>query len=370
MRNVSASVRSLHTLLVLVALLATSYPPTNTNSAPPVRLYAVARNDKWGFIDETGQIVIAPQFESAHGFSDERALVSVGGQPRYLDTSGRFIKTPPFEHGGSFSEGLAPINVGQKRMPTVGIITEPGRWGYIDKSGALALPMKFQLADEFSEGLAAAHLGVRSGFIDHSGRFVFDAPFDVSWGFSEGFVLVKSNLKMCYYDRTGRRLATPPLDDNYYGHSFHEDLAAVQIKDKWGFMDKTGRLVIPAEFIDVGDFSEGLAAAEVPIDQDKETPCRFDETSTYTVAKKFGYIDRTGRMVIPPQWEYAGPFVVGLANVAACNRASFIDKTGRIVIKTPFNDASPFEGALARVYVGMEIGYIDKTGKTIWQPAK
>ena len=130
------------------------------------------------------------------------------------------------------------------------------------------------------------------------------------------------------------------------------------------------RLVIPAEFIEVGDFSEGLAAAEVPIDQDRETPCRLDENSTYTVAKKFGYIDRTGRMVIPPQWEYASPFVNGLAPVSACDRASFIDKTGKVVLKTQFHDASPFYGALARVYLGAQIGYIDKTGKTIWEPAK
>jgi hypothetical protein len=370
MANVSASVRSLRMVIIIAALLAASYPLPLTRSASPVQLYAVARDGKWGFIDETGRIRIAPQFESANGFSDERALVSSNGNPRYIDTDGRFINTPPFDLGGNFSEGLAPINVGQERIPNIGLIKNPGRWGYINKSGALTLPMKFQLADEFNEGLAAAHLGRRSGFVDHTGRFVFDAPFDVSWGFSEGFVLVKSNLKMCYYDRTGHRLATPPLDENYYGHSFHEGLAAVQIKDKWGFMDRRGRLVIPAEFIDVGDFSAGLAAAEVPIDQDKETPCRFDETSTYTVAKKFGYIDRTGRMVIPPQWEYAGPFVAGLANVATCSKASFIDKTGRVVIETPFNDAAPFYGALARVYVGMEIGYIDKTGKTIWQPAK
>src|ERR1041384_6279820 len=363
--------RSLPKIISLLCLIAAFAPPPATRSAVPhVQLYPVAKDDKWGFIDETGRVVIAPQFESANDFSDGRALVSLHGKGEYIDTRGHLISHPPFDLGGNFSEGLAPINVGQERIPIVGLIKNPGRWGYINTAGALVIPMKFQLADEFYEGLAAAHLGATSGFIDHKGRFVFNAPFDVSWGFSEGVVLVKSKLKMFYYDLTGRRLQTPPLDDNYYGHSFHEGLAAVQIKDKWGFMDKTGRLVIPAEFIDVGDFNEGLAAAEVPIDQDRETPCKIDETSTYTVAKKFGYIDRTGKLVIAPQWEYASPFVNGLAAVSTCDRASFIDKTGRTVIKTDFNDASPFAGPLARVNVGSLIGYIDKTGKTVWEPAK
>ena len=338
-------------------------------------LFPVAKDGKWGYIDETGRIVIGPQFDGASGFSDERALVSVRGKVGYIDTAGHLINTPPFDLGGVFSEGLAPINVGQKSDRIIGLITDPGRWGYIDKSGALVIPMKFQEADEFSEGLAAAHLGDISGFIDHTGRFVFNAPFDVSWGFSEGIVLVKSNLKMIFLDRTGKRLPTPPLDDNYQpGLSFHEGLAAVQIKEKWGYIDKTGRLVIPAKFLEAGDFSEGLAAAEVPVDQSKETPCIMDGTSSYTAPKKFGYIDHTGKMIIAPRWEYPGPFVGGLANVSNCYKASFIDKTGRIAIKTQFNGALPFSDGLAPVHIGDQRGllngYIDKTGKIIWPPSK
>jgi hypothetical protein len=355
----------------LVGLLAGTLALVVAAQAPAARrLYLVVKDDKWGYIDETGRVCIAPQFDSANEFSNERALVTIGGKPHYIDSAGHVINTPPFDIGGDFAAGLAPVNVGQERIPNLGFIKNPGRWGYLNKAGALVIPMTFQLADEFHEGLAAAQHSHISGFIDHNGSFVFTAPFDVSWGFSEGVVLVKSNLKMIYYDRTGRRLPTPPLDDNYYGHSFHEGLAAVQIRDKWGFMDKTGALVIPPQFIDVGDFSDGLAAAEVPIDQSKETPCPLSENSTYTVAKKFGYIDRAGRMIIAPQWEYAGAFVGGLAGVSMCDKASLIDKTGRAHIETQFDAVAPFVGALARVNVGSQIGYIDKTGKVIWQPTK
>jgi hypothetical protein len=362
--------RTVRTCLCLSACALALVGVVASQQRPPAHLYYVVKDDKWGYIDETGRVRIAPQFDSANSFSDERALVSVGGRARYIDTAGHFINTPPFDIGGNFTEGLAPVNVGQQRIPNIGLISNPGRWGYIDKSGALVIPMTFQLADEFHEGLAAAHQGHISGFLDHTGRFRINVPFDVSWGFSEGVVLVKSNLKMIYYDRNGQRLATPPLDDNYYGHSFHEGLAAVQIRDKWGFMDKTGRLVIPAQFIEAGDFSEGLAAVELPIDQSREQPCKLDENSSYTVAKKFGYIDRTGRLVIPPQWEYAGPLVGGLANVSMCAHATFIDQTGHVRIDTAFDEASPFAGALAPVNIGSMIGYIDKTGKVIWQPSK
>ena len=45
--------------------------------------------------------------------------------------------------------------------------------------------------------------------------------------------------------------------------AFSEGLAAVMGKnDKYGFIDKTGKFVIQPQFYRVGDFSEGLAAVE------------------------------------------------------------------------------------------------------------
>jgi hypothetical protein len=46
---------------------------------------------------------------------------------------------------------------------------------------------------------------------------------------------------------------------------FVNDRCAVLIKRKWGFIDATGAVVIPAEFDAVGTFSDGLA--EVMIGQ-------------------------------------------------------------------------------------------------------
>ena len=62
---------------------------------------------------------------------------------------------------------------------------------------------------------------------------------------------------------------------------FSEGLAAVCQEKKWGFIDRTGKLVIPAQFNHVGSFSEGLA----PVKSEAE--------------QKWGFIDRTGKLAIP-----------------------------------------------------------------------
>lgn len=43
-------------------------------------LAAVQQNDKWGFIDRTGKIVIAPQYDDAFGFSEGLANVQQNGE--------------------------------------------------------------------------------------------------------------------------------------------------------------------------------------------------------------------------------------------------------------------------------------------------
>lgn len=123
---------------------------------------------------------------------------------------------------------------------------------------------------------------------------------------------------------------------------------------KAGFIDKTGKIVIPPQYDYVDAFSEGLAAVQV--------------------GKKYGYIDKTGQMVIPPQYDGADEFSEGLAavegeGVLGLDGWGFIDKTGKIVIPLDFNDhPDGFSEGLAAVEVGEKTGYIDKTGKYIWEP--
>ncbi|TWV83565.1 WG repeat-containing protein [Moraxella sp. VT-16-12] len=60
-----------------------------------------------------------------------------------------------------------------------------------------------------------------------------------------------------------------------------EGLAVVKKNDKWGFIDKTGQVVIALQYDYVGDFSEGLALVGA---DDSKTPYAF-------------YIDKTGKVL-------------------------------------------------------------------------
>ena len=62
-------------------------------------------------------------------------------------------------------------------------------------------------------------------------------------------------------------------------NSFSEGLAPVKLKGKWGYIDRNGALIIPAQYDDAGGFSEGLAPVKLK--------------------GKWGYIDRNGTWRLP-----------------------------------------------------------------------
>src|SRR5262249_31608421 len=80
---------------------------------------------------------------------------------------------------------------------------------------------------------------------------------------------------------------------------------------------------------------------------------------------RYGYMNRSGEIKIPPQFDQAGTFSDGLAAVAVGSRAGFIDDNGKFAINPQFDSASPFSEDMAAVRIGNDWGFIDKTGKVV-----
>jgi hypothetical protein len=130
---------------------------------------------------------------------------------------------------------------------------------------------------------------------------------------------------------------------------------------KSGFIDNTGKVVVPLQFNEVFGFSEGLAAV--------------------TVGRKFGFVDASGNLVIPPSWEFAHLFHQGLAAVSDGKKYGFIDKTGKLVIPLQFAEVGNFHEGLAAVRIAPSkanprdpraigaLGYIDIAGRMVIAPA-
>jgi len=114
-----------------------------------------------------------------------------------------------------------------------------------------------------------------------------------------------------------------------------------------------------------------MAAVEPAENGPRQSCPRQPDGSSYSFVQSYGYIDRSGRMVIPATHERAGDFSEGLALVSTCRQSRFIDHDGKTVIAIPYDDADllPFSDGLAAISVlddkGLHRGYIDKGGRLV-----
>src|SRR5450755_4187685 len=81
------------------------------------------------------------------------------------------------------------------------------------------------------------------------------------------------------------------------------------------------------------------------------TPKLHSDESLFPVSKagRAGYIGKSGKLVIAPQFDLAFDFSEGLAIVSIGDRFGFIDRSGRIVISPKYSDARNFSEGLAPV---------------------
>lgn len=121
-----------------------------------------------------------------------------------------------------------------------------------------------------------------------------------------------------------------------------------------GYVDSSGKLVIPPRFEQAGPFDDGVARVEV-------RDCRSG----------VGAIDRTGKFLIPPVFDEVFPFGAnGVARVQRGERFGFVDRDGALVTPVRFSDAGDFgesDLAFARDPESGLYGYIGSDGE--WRVA-
>lgn len=273
-------------------------------------------NEKAVFIDINGNEVKMPAMNRASSFSQGVAWAEKDRKNHILlDKSGKEVAKINDEWLVSeFSEDLAAVMIDSPDIVigwnALGSLSN--RWGYINKQGSLAIPLKFSYAGAFHQGAAQVR--------DPKGRW-------------------------CLIDKKGNQLGEKYDDVD----PVWDQMARMKSGTKYGFLNNTGKLVIPPVYSDARRYGEGLAA----IKQNN----------------KFGFIDKSAKIKIVPQYLDALYFREGLCPVKAADKKwGFINSSGSMVIKPIFADALPFSEGRALVQVGDSIAFIDKSGRFVVAP--
>lgn len=304
-------------------------------SATADPLYRFIEGNKVGYINQAGRVVIPPVISFTGGNSDGEfhdGLVEVGvSDGVYFNTSGKKAIKLRLYRGWDFSEGLA-----------VAMKQDGGKWGYINTKGEFAISPRFASSQDdyvwpFEGGLAKIEVAGRFGYIQPTGEFVIQPQFLDGDSFHDGMarVIVEGP---CAYSRIAKESPCPDFGVVPKGSK----LAGEAPPCKYTFVDKTGQ-IISQRFDYALPFSEGLAPVRIGL--------------------SWGYINKTGNVIVAPRFESAEPFADDLALVSEHGLFGYIDRTGSYVIKPQFNSAEGFADGRAVIGDrGSGYRYIDRHG--------
>lgn len=198
-------------------------------------------------------------------------------------------------------------------------------------------------------GFAAVKQNGKWGYIDKRGVVVIPFQFDAASDFECGLAPAKYNGKWGLINEAGNPVLQPQYDGILWDTL--GDYWYLWSGENRGIADKTGKIIVAPQFESIGSYGEGL----IPVKR----------------GGKYGYIDMLGNLSIGFKYENAGRFYNGIATVQVDGKWGFIDKTGELVDSPRYSATDrdlPFNEGLAYVHTDDGFGYIDKTGKWVIAP--
>jgi len=340
-----------------------------------------------GFTDTYGNVIIPLEYRL--GWHDELhsdglvLLVSHDFRYGYADASGEFVIPVQFMHVSGFNEDGLLI---------AGKIFDDGSHGYgiINREGETVLPFEYEFLTNLSgDAVVVAEFGsftTRYGLMDIRGEIIIPVQYEfMHIDINEGLVHVQTgghpafdypDRKHGVYDIAGNVVIPAELDYAFVSNFFDGLASVTQMTGDhvvisaergftqpvliYGYIDKTGALAIPMDFNLANHFADGLALVGVYEDISKGD------------AMLYGFIDTRGNAAVPVIYADAREFSEGLAAVgiktAAGIKYGYVNRRGETVIPFEFDAAELFGGGFAWVRINGMWGMIDSAGNAVIPP--
>ena len=262
----------------------------------------------------------------------------------------------------------------------VALLLKENRFGYADNDGEQIIPDVYKYATVFNDNMAwVVRNGDVPGVINRKGELKFSLR-EVDWveiyieEMARYYTTEKRQKRYGFANMQGEKVVQPIY---YDATPFSEGLAAVKgLDNKWGYIDKSGTVIIPANFDGAKVFSGEIAPAAVgdkwglinkmgvfTIEPSFDDINSDGELFIALSNDKWGWIDVNGNWVIEPQFDKTLPFNnADVAPVMINGKWAYVNRSGEIVIKRQFDEAYPFVDDLALVRIGDYYGFINNRG--------
>ena len=328
---------------------------------------AIVKIDKYGLIDGNGNEILPCQYDTIYGIKKNFRIIVKDSLFGATNIDGDIIKQCTYT--SSYDAGCSYLAVKSN-----------DKWGFINIEGKDITQYKYEHIYTYNDSTFVAQYDGYYGLSDYQQNVLIPFKYDeihYKWDDDCPVTIVKSGEFYGLYNSKNQQVL-----ECEYGMMFPNSNGLITIKrEASSYKDvryalveaETGKIVIPFDYMDMGDYSDGLVCVE-----------NLDE--------KWGYLDKNGKTVIPFIYEEAGNFSEGLAAVyqfsgyintiwgnLRTSKCGYIDKEGKVVIpfqyketysidECEFHDGLAVQGISSNNRFALVFGYIDKKGNWVIRP--
>ncbi len=355
-------------------------------------LYKIFLNEKEGIVDSSGQILVPPKYDIVRLLKDDLYSASVFSEKQI---NGRYQQQIGIYRKGRHIVQNKYSKIEVSSTGQVILETEYGSKLMLVIKPETVTIEKFKFKSRYHHGIAVIDFNGKGDFrfINQQGKIAFNGSFkqvrinDNGEIFSNGLAAVSiDGIAFGFVDTTGKTI----IPFNYSDvTAFSNKVAIVKKAGKYGIIDTLGKEIEPFNFNSLkwtgflgriegkkeeyfrlqGYFNPNGSRTEVKYHLIHE----FNEglAKVIDLQRKVGYINRKGQEVIPTIYNEGKSFSEGLVAVKLDNKWGFIDSTGKL--KIPFNyfDSDGkgyyfFQEGIASVMTNYNTWiYIDRNNKSI-----
>lgn len=376
-------------------LIATLFPLASFSQEKPVpQLYLFHKGNKWGYLNENGDVAIKPMFQgcSFNAFSDtccsqyfdsnKYCIVKLNKKYGLIDSTGKFIIKPAYDLlEDGYTDSLYIANKNNKwgvidihnniifpfvfdnqyflRGSTIGSGTINSVVYLLDYKTKEMKKTEFNSIDPFFRtNFAAVNVNDKYGFINKKGEIVIQPIYEKADGFNKGLAAVKVDNKWGFIDTLGNFIIQPKYDETYGFDYSYTSWAVVEVNQKYGIIDRSGNYLLEPIYARL-NISDSSLLAEAEIIDNRGSP-------------KYGMLNEKGEWVLSPEYEdlfYWDKYVTAMKD----DKYGVIElNSKKIIIPFVYDYMDTYDPNGLTLFSQnkrgkTKYGYFNKEGKVVWK---
>ncbi len=282
---------------------------------------------------------------------------------------------------------------GSNFLPASENTVDGQKWGYINEKAQFLIKPEYDGVEGFNNsGIAAAFLLTDSGYyssdrnvyvLNTSGEKLYEQVKASGYFVTDDYIIIVAQGKSRFINSKGEVFFE--TDKEVAGYSdgmlrYNEQSSDVY---KYGFMDQSGKVIIPAIYSFAEPFAAGRARVTAENGENTESffidkqgnkvvsqdqPVLFHDNST----NKYGYKGNDGKVIVEPAYKYANEFENGRAVVHVSGGEDeddflgLIDESGNYIIKPEYTGINYIGEGLYAVGKGTLVSFDRYAPKAIF----